>query len=207
MNRMNGVFIAGIALCFVNSFALAETNGAREKSVPLCSIVTTSPQPNVKAFEVAFPDETQRRKMFQQISAFSGGASNLFLVDATNPLDAFKATLSVLQGSHSAETPAPVNTAEPKRGSYWLVVYLGVGPSQPVWWVVESATIARSTIRLSYHQPKANIVTRDVWRFYYWVPLEKLPAGNYQLELYDIREKAVTLSRRVTIDRGGDRRE
>jgi hypothetical protein len=203
MNRIMtaiGIFVFG--LCAVIA---PEINSV--KTIPLSSVITTGPQPEAKAFEVAFPDEAERRKLVEQISAFSGGASNLFLVDATNSLDAFEATLSVLQGSHSAETPAPVNTAEPQRGSYWLVAYLGVGPSQPVSWIVESATIDRNTIRVSYHHPKANIVTRDVWRFYYWVPLGKLAAGNYQLELYDTREKAVTLSRRVRIDRGGVRRE
>lgn len=179
--------------------ATAQSN--EEKSIPLSSIITTSPQSDLQAFDVAFPNENERRKLFQQIRAFSSGASNLFLVDATNKLDAFKAGLSVLEGSHSADTPAPVNTADPKRGSHWLVAYLGVGPSDPVWWVVESVKIRRDTIRVSYHQPKANQVTRDVWRFYYWVPLGTLDPGNYQLEFYNTKEKAVTLSRRVTVER------
>jgi len=53
---------------------------------------------------------------------------------------------------------------------------------------------------VSYNQPTANIVTRDVWRFYYWVPLGTLDPGDYQLEFYNTKEKAVTLSRRVTVE-------
>jgi hypothetical protein len=185
----------------VAALAWAETpNVGTERSIPLTSIFTTSPQGGVQAFEVVFPKEGERRKQFQRISAFSSGASNLFLVDATNPLDAFKASLSVLEGSHSADTPAPVNTADPERGSHWLVAYLGVGPSQPVWWVVESVTVNRNAIRVNYHQPKASIVTRDVWKFYYWIPVGTLDPGKYQLEFYNTKEKAVTLSRRVTVE-------
>ncbi|MCC7473970.1 MAG: hypothetical protein IT425_01125 [Pirellulales bacterium] len=196
MNRF--AIAAGFALLAVWAVANAAESQA-EKRIPLSSIFTTSPQADVEAFEVAFPNEDERRKLFQQISAFSSGASNVFLVDATNKLDAFKATLSVLEGSHSADTPAPVNAGEPERGSHWLVVYLGVGPSEPVWSVVEAVNVRRKTMRVNYHHPKANIVTRDVWRYYYWIPLGTLDPGNYQLELYNTKEKAVVLSRRVTV--------
>jgi len=197
MNRV--ALLIGLLLS-AGATAATPTSKA-DPAIPLSKIVTTSPQSDLQAFEVVFPNEIERRKLFQRISAFSSGASNLFLVDATNTLDAFKASLSVLEGSHSADTPALVNTDDPDRGSHWLVAYLGVGPSQPVSWVVESVTVKRNSIRVSYHQPKANIVTGDIWRFYYWVPLGTLDPGNYQLEFYTTKEKAVTLSRRVTVQR------
>jgi hypothetical protein len=197
---MNRVAVTVGLLLFAVCTIATPSDLNSEKTIPLSTVVTTGPQGELKAFQVEFPNEVERRKQFQQISAFSSGASNLFLVDATNSLDAFKATLSVLEGSHSAETPAPVNTAEPKRGNYWLVAYLGVGPSEPVWWVVESVTIKRNAIRVTFHQAKGNLVTRDVWRFYYWIPVGTLDPGKYQLEFYNVKEKAVTLSRRVTIE-------
>jgi hypothetical protein len=57
----------------------------------------------------------------------------------------------------------------------------------------------QNAIRVNYHQSKANMVSLDVWRYYYWIPLGTLDPGNYQLEFYNTKENAVTLSRRVTV--------
>ncbi|MEX2316344.1 MAG: hypothetical protein WD669_04270 [Pirellulales bacterium] len=191
--------VSVIGLAMLTVFSVAAVSDDAERSIPLSSIITSSPQPDVQAFEVAFPNQEERLKISQQIGAFSSGASNLFLVDAIKPLNVVRATISVLQGSHSGNSPAPVNTADPEQGSHWLVVYLGVGPSQPVWWTVESVTVTQNTIRVNYHSADARMVTRDVWRYYYWAPLGKLDAGAYQLELYDTKDKAVTLLRRVKV--------
>jgi hypothetical protein len=147
---------------------------------------------------VVQPDDLQR-EWLQQIHALSGGASNAFLVDATNPKDAIDASLSVLRGSHSAGKATPVNMPNAARGSYWLVGYLGLGPSEPLSWELKGATVDGSTIRITYQQPKVTMATRDVWYFYYWVPLGKLKPGTYRLELYDATRNATTLTRQVEV--------
>jgi hypothetical protein len=190
---MNRLVITTVLLVLISPSAhSAET-------VPLSEILTTSPQPGLRKFTATFPNADERRKLSQRLNAFSSGASNVFMVDAPSPQDAFKASLSVLEGAHTANYSAPVNKAQPIRGNHWLVAYLGLGPSEPCFWIVESIEINADQIQLKYHQAKAGTITADVARYYYWIPLGTLQPGPYQLNLLNSADDTVTLSRRVTI--------
>jgi hypothetical protein len=54
-------------------------------------------------------------------------------------------------------------------------------------------------IRFNYRTNQRGDTTCDIHYYYYWVPLGKLDAGVYYLELYDGSLDAVTLSRRIEI--------
>ena len=139
--------------------------------------------------------------MRQYLHAFqivTMGPSNAFLVDAITASDAIEASRTVFFGGRSADTPPPVNQPDPKRGSYWLVAYLGIGPSGPAF-VIEEASVERDTIRLTYSRPKPSSVTADIHHYYYWVPVGKLRPGEYRIELFDSGQKKVTMLRRVIL--------
>src|SRR5690606_16116719 len=107
------------------------------------------------------------------------GGSNVFLVDATNPDDAVRASASIFAGSYSADTPATVNQSRPVRGSHWMVVYLGAGHSSPVRWVVDSVNVSENKVTMTYHRQKALLATRDIMPYFYWIPLGRLAPGVY----------------------------
>lgn len=132
------------------------------------------------------------------------GTSNVFLADAPDIDGAVSAAAGTIVGGRSADTPIPLNQPNPPTGNYWLVAYLGVGPSSGPWFIVDKVTVQGARIRFSYHNPELTAVTRDIVPYLYWVPLGKLADGTYDLELYDSKRDSLTLMRRVDV---GARRE
>jgi hypothetical protein len=161
-------------------------------------MITTSPQPKMRNLGDVFPDGEMEDFKAKILSTHRNEAS-VFVVDAMNEKDAVSASAGVLFDSKPTDTEVTVNTADPPPGSHWLVAYLGMGPSHPARWIVERASIARNKIRLIYRKPELTSVTGDIQHYYYWVPLGKLKAGSYEVELYDAHSEAVTLSRRVAV--------
>lgn len=176
-------------------------------SVPLSEVVTTSRQAGMrhvkKEFAVQGVNAPESAKTINRLAGIlnsSGGASNLFLVDAEDITDAIRASSNGIVSSHSAQVPASLNGTSAGKGSYWLVANLGVGPGSPDRWIVDEITVSGNTVRLSYQQPEPGIRTSDMLSYYFWAPLGKLEPGTYQVELYDADEKAVTLMRRVVVE-------
>jgi hypothetical protein len=198
-----GVIAIGLV---VSQHAMAvesqDANTGEKRTIPLSEIVTTSPQDGLHNLSDAMQQKAtdQNPETFtRQLHGASSGYSNLFLVDATDLHDALSASFTVLAGSQAVDTPAPVNKSKPKRGKYWLVAYLGSGPSNPTWWTVESVIVEKSTIRLTYHKTKPRPATDDIRRYYFWIPLGKLTPGDYELQLFDSDKAAATLMRRVEV--------
>ena len=207
MNKV--LLVSGIAVSFfVIGLAMADESrdqGTEEsRKISLSEIVTSGPQEQLLPIKEAWEkDGKQLPDVFsnaiRQIHGISNGASNAFLVDATNTQDCISASLSVLTGWRSADTPAPVNTTKPLRGSHWMIAYLGAGPSTPTWWTVESVAVAKDKVTLSYKAAKPSPATGDVRPYLYWIPLGKLAPGTYELQLFDADRGAVTLLRRVQV--------
>lgn len=187
-----------IALLLLTMAALTLTEIETPRAIDLSSIVATSPQAQMQYIYDVLPT-AEKQGSERSFASLSTNASNVFLVDATNSHDAVTASLNVFFGPMSAGSAATVNTAEPKRGGHWLVAYLGLGPSQPRWFVVESVTVKGHVVRLIYHMADTMDASRDVQHYCYWIPLGTLDVGTYYVELYDSRLKAATLSRRVTV--------
>lgn len=186
--------------------AASATAKGDTSSIPLASILTTSPQEGMLQAREVFRGQSKNRKnvvtsryLEKILQGTKGGASNVFLVDATNVSDAVKASSRVIVGSRSANTSAPVNTPNPIRGNYWLVAYLGSGPSSPTWWTVEKVGRSGSQVRVTYRRSQPSAATSDVHEYYYWVPLGALDLGIHELELYDAERKVVSLMRRVEV--------
>ncbi len=209
MNRL--LTVGGVAAGFlVIAHALAEEsreeNMKEQRPIPLSEIVTTSPQKGLQQVRDALQQENAALKSeatdgyLRQIQSISNGSSNAFLVDAINTSDSIAASLSILVGWRSANTPAPVNTTKPKRGSHWLVAYLGSGPSTPTWWNVESVSATKSTVTLTYKRSKPSPATADVHPYFYWVPLGKLDPGPYEVQLLDADRGVISLMRRVEVE-------
>jgi hypothetical protein len=176
----------------------------RKSMISLFDIVTTGPQQQLLPIKEAWEKDGKQspdvyRNAIRQIHSINNGASNAFLVDATTAQDCISASLSVLAGWHSADTPVPVNTTKPLRGSHWMVAYLGAGPSTPTWWTVESVVVAKDKVILRYKASKPSPATADVRPYMYWIPLGKLASGTYELQLLDADRGSVTLLRRVEV--------
>jgi hypothetical protein len=177
--------------------------------IPLSSITSTSGQEELQPAKAGTRIENGKAVyvsefgyILQQIfNGSDSGASNVFLVEAPQNInDAVSASSGVLIGERTAEIPAPLNKPDPPRGNYWMIVYLGCAGSEPAKWIVERVAIENCRIRFSYYSP-VSPETCDVHHYFYWIPLGSLAAGNYELELYDIKQKAVTLMRRVPVGR------
>jgi hypothetical protein len=206
--------IAAVLLLLVSAMAIEKSNEkqSEQRTIPLSEIVTTSPQEELQHIR----DVMRRKKngrdpevVMQQLNDLSRGSSNVFLVDANNFYDALAASFTILAASNKPDTPPRVTKSKPERRSHWLVAYLGPGPSTPTWWTIESVIAEKGRVVLSYRKSKPQPATRDVRPYYYWIPLAKLNAGPYELQLVDADKQATTLMRRVEVtstpEKGGTR--
>jgi hypothetical protein len=188
---------------------LHAAEGDSSHEIPLSSITSTSHQSGLQQPEQAHLGDSEATKAGKPsyyleqiyIKTSGVGASNVFLVDAPDFREAVSATSRVLIGASAADRPATLNEPNPPRGNYWLVAYLGVASSTPPQWLVDSATVESTKIRFAYHHRDSGAVTMDIHQYLYWVPLKTLPPGTYQLELFDTGTSAVTLSRRVVVEK------
>jgi len=176
------------------------------KSIPLSSIVTTSPQRGMLHVKDVFlkkegvQSSAATNDYWQQFfGGAQGGASNAFLVDAMDARSAIDASSRVFVGMLSADTPISVNKPDPPQGNHWLVTYLGVGPSDPTWWKVESVKIDGGKVTLTYRMLRLSPCTLNFHSYYYWIPLGKLAPGTYEINLFDAKLGATTLMRRVEV--------
>lgn len=179
-----------------------QENDDERRTIPLSEFVTTSPQNGLQAVQSLLQQKGNAQtanSYLRQLLSGANGSSNVFLVDATSLHDALAASFEVLVGSRSAETPAPVNAPNPKRGTFWLVAYLGTAPSNPTWWTIESVNVTNNRVVLDYRKAKPTSATADSHRYYYWVPLGKLTPGVYEIQLRDVDQNAVNLMRRVEV--------
>lgn len=199
---MRRIFAGIVLLCGQSSPCLAEPT-----TPALSDMLTTSGQQGMQQVGEVFrragnekENEVTNGYLQQVYEASRQGASNVFLVDATNLHDAVRASASIFAGARSASTPAPVNTGRAIRGSHWIVIYLGTSHSDPLRWTVDSAVVIGKKIRLTYREPQSFIGTADSHPYYYWIPLGKLDPETYEVELFDADEKAVTLMRRVKVE-------
>lgn len=129
------------------------------------------------------------------------GASNVALVRGKDIAGAVRATRWTFATSYGADAPVrpdPGNTNEEPL-PFWLVAYFGAGPSHPGFGQVQSAEVRGHTVRVVFRRAQANKMTKDVCRYYIWVPLGQAETGTYALELFDADRKQVTLLRRVTV--------
>jgi hypothetical protein len=192
----------------VACIASADEPGAKPASreIPLSSIVTTSLQKGMKQTSDAFPYKDRASvstngHLQRILAGTKSGASNVFLVDAKDMHDAVGIGARVIVGAHQADTAARQDIPKPKHYEYWMIAYLGSGPSEPAWWTVESATVQGTTVRLNYLKSPPSPATKDLHPYYFWVPVGDLENGSYQLELFDVKNNVVTLSRRVTVEK------
>jgi hypothetical protein len=205
------LIVVGIAISFLASeFGIAEEsreqNENQKRTIPLSEIITTGPQKELQSIDNVVGQAEAYNGFMMRFRNVGDGGSNVFLVDANKLRDALDASSNVLFGSRSADTPAPVDKRNPEQGSHWLIAYLGSAPSNPTWWTVESVSVEKGKVVLNYRKTKPRPATRDVRRYFYWIPLSKLDPGTYELKLIDADNKAVTLMRRVEVtetDEGG----
>lgn len=176
------------------------------REIPLSEIITTSPQKGLLNVEDVLNQEQddRRRKAatadLRRIKSSPNGASNVFLVEAGSICDAVSASAGILAGLRTADTPALTNSVNPSLGRHWLVAYLGTGPSTPTWWSVERVNAETNKLKLTYRKAPPSPVTSDEHSYLFWVPLEHLAPGTYQLELHDAERDGASLVRRVDVE-------
>lgn len=198
------VFLVATFCAFIAS--ADESDSQISRDVPLSSIVTTSTQKDLKHISKAIPFKNQvsasTNGHLQQMSqAPKSGASNIMLVDAKDIHEAVSASARVVIAGHAADAVVPINLPKQKHKGHWLVAFLGSGSSSPARWLVDSTTVQKNRIRLKYRKAPPSPATEDVHPYYFWIPLGSLEDGVYELELFDGEQNAVTLMRRVTVNK------
>ena len=191
-HSLSTVILIAFALCdAARSDTPAQDAGGDRRQIQIGDIFTTSSQSGAKAVREAIEANKIKRAheiaagCLGQVFSASAGATNIFLVDAIDIQAAIGATYSVVVGTRDADTPATENRTRPSTGAYWLVVYLGRGPSSPPRWTVTGVDIREKRIALQYQISPPAPATSDSVPYYYWVCLGNLDAGLYELALTD----------------------
>jgi len=76
-----------------------------------------------------------------------------------------------------------------------LAAYLGSDGSTPPAYRVETIEVNGKTIRVAYERDESPARSADLLAYLVWVPVGRLEAGVYTLELFDVVAGNVTTSR------------
>lgn len=135
---------------------------------------------------------------------YESGASNVFLVRGHNILQAVGCSWYLLCGG--AHASQPVDWQSFNADKTWMVVYLGISHSSPPMWLAENVEVSGKQIRFTYKKwppPKSKderlVVTKDLHKYFYWIPLGKLEPGDYSVQLFDADKNHEILSRLITV--------
>lgn len=170
-----------------------EPEGA--KIIPLKSIYSTNGQEGLKMVRGGDTEGYHHHLNLLRRECRSG-ASNVFLVRGDDFATAVKSTWQVFRCGCSADVPKGPSDDQGQR-SLWLVAFLGIDGSSPPAWLLKGAVQKGNVIRLSVAQPERLAVSADLYHYFVWVPLGKLEASTYTLELFNAEQGEVTLVRRV----------
>jgi hypothetical protein len=77
----------------------------------------------------------------------------------------------------------------------WLAAYLGSDGSTPPAYRIETIEVNGRTIRVAYERDESPARSADLLAYLVWVPVGRLEAGVYTLELFDVVAGNVTASR------------
>lgn len=169
------------------------------EEIPFSEIHATVPSDGMQAVKSTLKEgkyvHPQGAALIELYEVYRSGGSNVFLARGDNLRDAIHATMRAA-GLLGLDRPVAKPGGE-ARGDYWLVAYLGLGTTDS--FIVESVTIEENTIRLVYTKPESKNPTLIGYQYFYWVPLGKLQAGDYELELFDSGRKKGTLMRLVEV--------
>ncbi|WP_145107528.1 hypothetical protein [Botrimarina mediterranea] len=165
------------------------------EEIPLSEVISTSRQTGLQPVAEAL-SQIDGATDLEPFRRYRNGASNLFFVEAKKLDEALLASRDLILGSRGAGVPVRHRKAS---GEFWIVAYLGAGPSNPCWWVIDACVIENQTLRISYHSAAPSAGTKDLHQYWYWASLGKLQPGAYILELYDTKEECETLTRRVIV--------
>lgn len=172
-----------------------------EREIRLGGIYTNSTQPNLRYHKLGIgnPEYDDLQAVKKWLSGCR--VSNLFLVRGDDFRAALRDTRKALTDETGAETADERKAREASRQA-WLFVYLGVGPSEPPQWTIESAKVYTGRVVACYSPVRHEDATRDGRCYVYWVPLGELKAGRYTLELVDHDTNELDLLRREQIGDG-----
>jgi hypothetical protein len=173
-------------------------SGAEEgRQIPLESIYSTTGQKGLKALKMRL-DEPQGQELQGIARGYRGGASDVFLVRGKDIAAAVKAARQAFTAGQSADGPV-IPDAASRAAPLWVVAYLGSAGSSPPAWLVHSVEVKGQMVRVTFRKPKRFGSTRDLHPYFLWVPLGKVEAGTYTLELFDADKEEVTFLRRVAV--------
>jgi hypothetical protein len=180
-------------------------------SIPMDSIYTTSDELGFKKrLRALFVEKDGSEKgvfsysydlkMIREASR-SMGASNIFLVRGDDITAAVMSTRAVFATGDSADRAPDRNIQQKpiKSEKHWLVVYLGIGWSEPPRWTFKAATIHDRVLEFHYGKVKVKSVSLDNIQYFYWVPLPPLQHGVFEAKLFDVDKGRTTLIRFVDV--------
>jgi hypothetical protein len=184
--------------------AVPEKESKKWVKIPLGSIYSTNGQKGLKAVTTR-AEERYATDLLHLRREFRSGASNVILVRGKDIAEAVNAARFAFTAARSADVPVdpddPRVTA--KGAPVWLVAYLGTAGSSPPYLLVQSVERQGKKVRVTFRKAKTTIMSSNLHRYFVWVPLGKLEAGTYALELIEAGKKEVTLLRRVRIPKKG----
>jgi hypothetical protein len=195
------VVFATAGVVFLAGERSSSAGKEREKEVdkiPLKSIYSTNGQKGLIAVKQALEKPSGKQLNILRRD-FPGGASNVVMVRGKNLTAALLATRWAFTGSRSADVAIDPDDGS-KDAPLWMVAYLGNAGSSPPYWLIGAMERKGKTVRLKFAKDKSmGGRTKDSHHYFIWVPLGKLGAGTYNLELYDEDKEQVILLRRVTV--------
>jgi hypothetical protein len=81
----------------------------------------------------------------------------------------------------------------------WVAAYLGTDGSMPPAYQIRSIELTGKTLRVAYERDESPGRSCDLRAYLIWAPVGPIEAGVYTLELFDVANQQVTLSRTYSV--------
>jgi hypothetical protein len=107
-----------------------------------------------------------------------------------------QATIVAARGAYNAQKAIYDGTApiSYRHSPYWVAIYAGSASSSPAEFVVDRITIDKKSADIFLYRSPKFYGTRDIYPYWYLVPLGHLPDGEYTVNVFESSQKELLAS-------------
>ena len=159
--------------------------------IPLDTVYATFNQEGFKSLDL----EVETNGLFQVLSAVRESPQQIILCVGSDVASAVIASELGFATPDEATPPVTGGTSD----TLWLAAYLGSDGSVPSAFRLRAIEVNGKTIRVEYERDESPVRSADLRNYLIWVPLGRVEAGAYTLELFDTAAERVTRSRTLLV--------
>ena len=192
---MRTKLMAVLGVLTVFGVALAAQLGAFDREerrlIPLDTVYASFNQEGLKPLDA----EVETDGLAQVLGAVRESPQQIVLCVGIDLASAVRGAELGFATPDEATLPVTGSTSD----TLWLAAYLGSDGSVPSAFRVRAIEVNGKTLRIDYERDKSPVRSADLRSYLIFVPLGRVEAGVYTIELFDAAAERVTRSRTLRV--------